>query len=100
MVAYYGLDEEIGPMSFYDSTGENERFLGKPYSENMAKLIDQEVQDLIVSSYESVKKLLIEHQYELENLAKLLLKKEVVYLEDLEEILGKRIKEIPLSAKD
>ena len=100
MVAYYGLDEEIGPMSFYDSTGENERFLGKPYSENMAKLIDKEVHHLIVSSYESVKKLLIEHQYELENLAKLLLKKEVVYLEDLEEILGKRIKEIPLSAKD
>jgi len=100
MVAYYGLDEEIGPMSFYDSTGENERFLGKPYSENMAKLIDKEVHHLIVSSYESVKKLLIEHQYELENLAKLLLKKEVVYLEDLEEILGKRIKEIPLCAKD
>jgi AFG3 family protein len=100
MVAYYGLDEEIGPMSFYDSTGENERFLGKPYSENMAKLIDKEVHHLIVSSYESVKKLLIEHQYELENLAKLLLKKEVVYLEDLEEILGKRTKEIPLNAKD
>ena len=61
---------------------------------------NQEVQDLIVSSYESVKKLLMEHQYELENLAKLLLKKEVVYLEDLEEILGKRTKEIPLNAKD
>ena len=100
MVAYYGLDEEIGPMSFYDSTGENERFLGKPYSENMAKLIDKEVQDLIISSYESVKILLINHKNELENLAKLLLKKEVVYLEDLEQILGKRIKEIPLNAKD
>ncbi len=100
MVAYYGLDEEIGPISFYDSTGENERFLGKPYSEKMAELIDNEVQDLIVSSYERVKKLLTDHQNELENLAKMLLKKEVVYLEDLEQILGKRIKEIPENAKD
>lgn len=94
MVAFYGLDEEIGPMSFYDSTGENERFLGKPYSENMAQLIDNEVQDLINSAYNRTKKLLLKHKNELKNLAKLLLKKEVIYLEDLEEILGKRTKEI------
>jgi len=100
MVTYYGLDEEIGPMSFYDSTGENQRFLGKPYSEKMAELIDKEVQDLIVSSYEKVINLLKDHQNELENLAQLLLKKEVVYLDDLEQILGKRIKEIPMKAKD
>ncbi|SNR69745.1 cell division protease FtsH [Lutibacter agarilyticus] len=100
MVAYYGLNTKMGPMSFYDSTGENERFLGKPYSEKMAELIDKEVQDLINLSYEKVSKLLITHQKELEVLAKLLLKKEVVYLEDLEQILGERINETPINIAD
>ncbi|WP_298369402.1 ATP-dependent zinc metalloprotease FtsH [uncultured Lutibacter sp.] len=100
MVAYYGLNTKIGPMSFYDSTGENERYLGKPYSEKMAELIDIEVQNLISLSYNNVSKLLINHQQELEDLANLLLKKEVVYLEDLEQILGKRIKEITLNKED
>lgn len=90
MVAYYGLNEEIGPISFYDSTGQNERMLGKPYSENMAQLIDKEVQDLITTAYERTKNLLMEHRTELEKLAQLLLKKEVVEKEDLETILGKR----------
>ena len=90
MMAYYGLDEEIGPISFYDSTGQNERMLGKPYSENMAQLIDKEVQDLIITAYERTKNLLMEHKTELEKLAQLLLKKEVVEKEDLEMILGKR----------
>jgi len=93
MVAFYGLDDEIGPMSFYDSTGENERFLGKPYSENMAMLIDREVKDLIETAYKKTKNLLVKHKNELETLAKLLLQKEVVYLEDLKIILGERTKE-------
>jgi len=100
MVAFYGLDEEIGPMSFYDSTGENERFLGKPYSENMAKLIDKEVQDLITQAYSRTKKLLETHKEELENLGKKLLEKEVVYLEDLEQILGKRNRYVPIDSHD
>ncbi|MBK5193364.1 MAG: ATP-dependent zinc metalloprotease FtsH [Flavobacteriaceae bacterium] len=94
MVAYYGLGDEVGPMSFYDSTGENERLLGKPYSENMAEKIDKEVQLLITNAYERTKKLLLEHKAELESLGKLLLKKEVVYLEDLESVLGKRLSKI------
>lgn len=94
MVAYYGLGEAIGPMSFYDSTGENERFLGKPYSEHMAQIIDNEVQKMVSNAYGRTKKLLVEHKVELENLAKLLLKKEVVFLEDLESILGKRLSKI------
>jgi len=94
MVAYYGLGDEVGPMSFYDSTGENERFLGKPYSENMAEKIDNEVQLLITNAYERTKKLLLEHKAELESLGKLLLKKEVVYLKDLESVLGKRLSKI------
>jgi len=100
MVAYYGLNDKIGPMSFYDSTGENERFLGKPYSENMAMIIDKEVQALIVSAYNKTIELLLKHQNKLESLGQLLLKKEVVYLEDLEKILGKRTKEIPAQVRD
>ncbi|MFX0558619.1 ATP-dependent zinc metalloprotease FtsH [Maribacter sp. CXY002] len=98
MVAFYGLDEEIGPISFYDSTGQNERLLGKPYSEHMAQLIDKEVQDLITTAYERTKHLLQEHKSELIKLAELLLKQEVVDEEDLELILGKRMTE--LLAKD
>lgn len=95
MVSYYGLDEEIGPISFYDSSGQNERMLGKPYSEDMAKKIDKEVQALIATAYERTKNLLIEHRDELEKLARLLLKQEVVEKEDLESILGKRgVKEL------
>jgi len=90
MVAYYGLDEEIGPISYYDSTGQNERMFGKPYSENMAQKIDKEVQDLITTAYERTKNLLTEHKQQLEKLAQLLLIKEVVEKEDLEEIMGKR----------
>lgn len=99
MVSYYGLSEEVGPISFYDSSGQNERLLGKPYSENMAQLIDKEVQDLIITSYERTKALLLEHRDELEKLAQLLLKQEVVEKEDLENILGKRILSIPMDTE-
>ena len=90
MVSIYGLDEEIGPLSFYDSSGQNERYLSKPYSEDTAKLIDKEVKELVITSYEKTKRLLLEHKDELIKLAQLLLLKEVVEKEDLEKILGKR----------
>ncbi|RTE55584.1 ATP-dependent metallopeptidase FtsH/Yme1/Tma family protein [Arenibacter aquaticus] len=90
MVAYYGLDNEIGPISFYDSTGQNDRLIGKPYSEDMARKIDKEVQALVTVAYEKTKNILLDHKDQLENLAQLLLQKEVVDLEDLESILGKR----------
>ena len=94
MVVYYGLDTEIGPISFYDSTGQSERILGKPYSEHMAKLIDNEVHDLIFTAYERTKNLLVKHRSELEKLAKLLLEKETVEKEDLEQLLGERSSEL------
>ncbi len=90
MVAFLGLDEEIGPISYYDSTGKNEQMLVKPYSEEMAQSIDREVHQLITSAYERTKELLLEHSNELEALKRLLIKKEVVDKEDLEEIMGKR----------
>ncbi|MCA0933302.1 ATP-dependent zinc metalloprotease FtsH [Lutimonas saemankumensis] len=90
MVAYFGLDEEIGPISFYDSTGKSEQQLVKPYSEDMAQKIDKEVQNLITSCYERTKKLLLDHQDELEVLTQLLITKEVVEKDELERIMGKR----------
>lgn len=90
MVAYLGLDEEIGPISFYDSTGKNEQLLVKPYSEDTAQKIDKEVRDLINSAYERTRELLVEHRDELEKLTRLLIKQEVVEKEELEGILGKR----------
>jgi cell division protease FtsH len=90
MVAYFGLDEEIGPISFYDSTGKNEQLLVKPYSEDTAQKIDKEVRNLINSAYERTRELLVEHRDELEKLTRLLIKQEVVEKEELEGILGKR----------
>ena len=91
MVAFYGLDEEFGPMSFYDSSGDYQRFMGKPYSDHTARVIDKEVQNLIFDCYAKTKNLLYDHRKELEELAQLLLKKEVAEFEDLKKILGSRI---------
>lgn len=90
MVAYFGLDENIGPISFYDSTGKTEQQLVKPYSEDMAQKIDKEVHNLISAAYERTKNLLLEHREELEVLTRLLMEKEVVEKEELERIMGKR----------
>ncbi|MDD3721135.1 MAG: ATP-dependent zinc metalloprotease FtsH [Lutibacter sp.] len=90
MVAYYGMDENIGPLSFYDSSGQYQSMLGKPYSEEMGKLIDKEVHNLITTQYERAKNILTKHKDELEKLAQLLLDKEIADKEDLEHILGKR----------
>ncbi|MFH6769051.1 ATP-dependent zinc metalloprotease FtsH [Gaetbulibacter aquiaggeris] len=90
MVVYYGLDDEIGPLSFYDSTGQNQAILGKPYSEDMARLFDKKVKELVLNAYERTKNLLRTHKTELEALAKLLLLKETIEKEELETILGTR----------
>ncbi|MCB9267646.1 MAG: ATP-dependent metallopeptidase FtsH/Yme1/Tma family protein [Lewinellaceae bacterium] len=90
MVAFYGLNEKLGNISYYDSTGQYEQSLQKPYSEATAQLIDQEVHNLVESAYDRTKKVLQEHREELEQLAKLLLQKEVVFKKDLVEIFGKR----------
>jgi cell division protease FtsH len=86
MVAYYGLNPEIGNISFYDSSGRNENAFTKPYSEETARKIDHEVSKMVEAAYERTKQLLIEHREELDKLAKLLLEKEVVLKKDLEEL--------------
>ncbi|MBK7335954.1 MAG: ATP-dependent zinc metalloprotease FtsH [Saprospirales bacterium] len=90
MVAFYGLDPEMGNISYYDSNGEYEQSLQKPYSEATAQLIDRVVRELVASSYARTKQILIEHRKELEELARLLLQKEVVVREELEQIFGPR----------
>lgn len=90
MVSYYGLDEELGNISFYDSTGRYEQMLQKPYSEATAEKIDDRVHQLVESAYERTKQVLQEHRDELDQLAQRLLEKEVVMKADLEDIFGKR----------
>ncbi|MFC5269996.1 ATP-dependent zinc metalloprotease FtsH [Adhaeribacter terreus] len=90
LVAFYGFDKQIGNMSFYDSTDQQQNQLVKPYSEETGKIIDAEVRKLIEEAYELAKNTLSQNRDLLEKLAGKLLEKEVVYKEDLEAILGNR----------
>lgn len=90
MVTMYGLNEKIGNVSFYDSSGQNEYMLSKPYSEETAKTIDEEVSKMIEAAYSRTKKILSENKHLLSQLADLLLEREVIFKEDLEKIFGKR----------
>ena len=88
MVSYYGMNERIGNISFYDSTGERGFDLTKPYSEKTATAIDEEVKKLVDEVHERTLKLLKEHADGFEQLARELIDKEVVLAEDIERILG------------
>ncbi len=90
MVSIYGLNDKIGNISYYDSQGGNEYGFTKPYSEQTAQTIDEEVSKLIESQYVRAKAILLENKHLLIELAERLLRTEVVFKEDLEEILGKR----------
>jgi len=90
IVVYFGLNKEIGNISYYDSSGQNEFAFQKPYSEKTAEVIDQEVRGIVQSAYERAKKIINENREKLENLAQLLLEREVIFREDLETIFGKR----------
>ena len=89
MIAYYGMSDKLGNISFYDSTGQNEYSFTKPYSEKTAEEIDLEVKKLIDTQFDRAKKILIENKEGLIKLAEKLLSKEVIYSDDLEEIFGK-----------
>lgn len=88
MVSIYGLNERLGNVSFYDSQG-REMFT-KPYSEDTARIIDEEVSKLIESQYTRALQILTENKDKLTQLAEKLLSSEVIFKEDLEEIFGKR----------
>lgn len=89
IVTVYGMNERIGNVSYYDSK-QSEYNFNKPYSEDTAKAIDEEVKKIIESAYKRTVKLLTEKKEQLEILAKELLKKEVIFQYDLEGLIGKR----------
>ncbi|MCQ2138145.1 MAG: ATP-dependent zinc metalloprotease FtsH [Bacteroidales bacterium] len=90
MVKYFGMSEKIGNVSFYDSTGQSEMGLTKPYSEKTAEVMDAEVRKLIDQAHETATRVLTENREGFEKLAALLLEREVIFSEDLENIFGPR----------
>lgn len=90
MVVYYGFSKKIGNVSYYDSTGQRDNGIQKPFSEETGKLIDEEVRQLVSDAYSHSKDILQQNKSSLLRVAELLLKKETIYKEDLEGILGPR----------
>ncbi len=90
MVTMYGLNDRLGNISYYDSTGQSEYTFGKPYSENTAQAIDEEVSKIVEGQYQRAKRILAENKDKLTALANQLLEKEVIFKEDLEKIFGDR----------
>jgi cell division protease FtsH len=91
MVTYFGMSEKIGNLSFYDSTGQSEYSFNKPYSNETAKLIDDEVKAIIEFAYKKASDILKTNKDGLMQLAQLLLEKEVIFSDDLERVFGKRL---------
>jgi len=90
MVTVYGLNEEIGNLTYYDSSGQDAYGFSKPYSEETAQKIDEEISKIIEEQYQRAIKVLTKHKDKLTTLAERLLEKEVIFKEDLEKIFGKR----------
>lgn len=90
MVTVYGLNDKIGNVTYYDSSGQSEYSFAKPYSEETAKIIDEEISNLIESQYQRAISILGENRAKLIKLADLLCEKEVIFKQDLEDIFGKR----------
>lgn len=90
MVTIYGLNEKIGNVTYYDSSGQGEYNFSKPYSEDTAMVIDQEISSLIESQYQRAIQILEENKDKLNQLADILIEKEVIFKDDLETIFGKR----------
>ncbi len=90
MVVYFGLNDKIGNVSYYDSTGQQEYSFVKPYSEKTAQLIDEEVSLLIENAYNRAIKIIKDNKEKVEKLAQVLLEKEVIFREDLIKIFGDR----------
>jgi len=103
MVTVYGLNKEIGNITFYDSSGESDYNFSKPYSEETAKKIDKEISYIIEKQYNRACKLLEKQKVKLTELANRLLEKEVIFKDDLINILGERpfktVQKIPVTSK-
>lgn len=92
MVTYYGMSDKVGNVSYYDSTGKSDYSFSKPFSEETSQLIDKEVKVIIDKAYKMAKSVLQEYSEGFEELAALLLEKEVIFADDLERIFGPRKK--------
>nr|WP_321414129.1 ATP-dependent zinc metalloprotease FtsH [uncultured Allomuricauda sp.] len=90
MVTIYGLNDQLGNITYYDSSGQNEYGFTKPYSEQTAQKIDQEISKMIEEQYQRAIKLLADNKDKLTELAERLLDKEVIFKDDLEKIFGRR----------
>ncbi len=90
MVVYYGLDKEIGNISFYDSSGQSEYGFQKPFSDKTAEKIDAQIRTMVEEAYNKAKTMLSENKEKLDALANILIEKEVIFREDVENIYGKR----------
>lgn len=90
MVTIYGLNDRLGNVTYYDSSGQNEYGFSKPYSEETARIIDEEISALIEQQYQRAIAILEENKDKLNKLADILIEKEVIFKDDLEEIFGKR----------
>ena len=93
MVAYYGMSEKVGNISFYDATGQRDTFT-KPFSERTAELIDEEVRRIVDEAVELTRSIIESERENIERLADLLLEKETIFAEDVEQILGKSAQDI------
>jgi len=90
MVTIYGLNEKLGNVTYYDSQGQNEYAMDKPYSQETAVVIDSEISKIIEAEYDRAISILANNREKLDALANLLLEKEVIFKENVEEIFGKR----------
>ena len=90
MVSVYGLNDTLGNITYYDSTGQMENSFTKPYSEKTAQVIDKEISDIIEMQYKRACDLLKKNKNKLKQLAERLLEKEVIFKDDLFNILGER----------
>jgi cell division protease FtsH len=94
MVQFYGMSDKVGELSFYDSTGARGYDLTKPYSEKTAELMDQEVKSLVEEVHDRTMKILLDHKVGFMTMAQLLLEKEVIFADDIEKILGPKVKPV------
>ena len=92
MVQYYGMSDKVGNLSFYDSSGARGYNLTKPYSEKTAELMDEEVKAIVQEVHDRTCRLIEEHKEGFMQMGALLLEKEVIFAEDIERILGPKVK--------
>ena len=99
MVTIYGLNDKIGNVTYYDSSGQSEYNFNKPYSEETGVIIDKEISLLIESQYQRAIQILNENKDKLNQLADILIEKEVIFRDDLEAIFGKRPFDVALESE-